>query len=183
MGYRKEYKKWFTAVILDSSANKLLGTSIIFTSFAIYLGVPDKFIGIYITMLSMSAIFQIVSTPIWAKIGQSKKAVLSNYLIYRILCLSPITIIFITEEIALRTTLFILFGILYALFGQIGYAPILNWRMTLIKERHWGIFFSQKHFVYTIISLSITLGAGVVIDKFAEINIQDMGYYMFLALY
>lgn len=75
MNYKKEYKKYLTASVLDNANNKIASTSFI-SAFAVYLGLSDLSIGIYAVLDTMTNVVQVFAAPLFSKIGQSKKIVL-----------------------------------------------------------------------------------------------------------
>lgn len=83
MNYKKEYKKYLTSSVLDNANNKIASTSFI-SAFAVYLGLSDLAIGIYAVLDTIMNILQIFAAPLFSRIGQSKKVVLTNYSIYRL---------------------------------------------------------------------------------------------------
>lgn len=83
MNYKKEYKKYLTSSVLDNANNKIASTSFI-SAFAVYLGLSDLAIGIYAVLDTITNVLQIFAAPLFSRIGQSKKVVLTNYSIYRL---------------------------------------------------------------------------------------------------
>ena len=98
MNYNKEYKKYLTSAILDNANNKIASTTLM-TAFAVYLGISDFWIGLYVVLDTITNIIQIFSAPLFSRIGQSKKVVLINYSIYRIASVSFAFIPFISQDI------------------------------------------------------------------------------------
>ena len=96
MNYKKEYKKYLTSSILDTANNKIASSSLI-TAFAVYLGLSDLAIGIYAVLDTITNIIQVFAAPLFSRIGQSKKVVLTNYSIYRISCISMALIPFLSS--------------------------------------------------------------------------------------
>lgn len=105
MNYKSEYKKYLTSSILDTN-NKIASTSFI-SAFAVYLGLSDFAIGIYALLDTMTNVIQVFAAPLFSKIGQSKKIVLTNYSIYRIASICFAFIPFISSDINIRTMLFL----------------------------------------------------------------------------
>ena len=83
MNYKKEYKKYLTSSVLDNANNKIASTSFI-SAFAVYLGLSDLAIGLYAVLDTITNVLQIFAAPLFSRIGQSKKVVLTNYSIYRL---------------------------------------------------------------------------------------------------
>ena len=116
MNYSKEYKKYLTSSVLDTANNRIASTSFI-SAFAIYLGLSDLALGIYAVLDTMTNVIQIFAAPLFSKIGQSKKIVLTNYSIYRIASVSMAFIPLLSSDVSVRTTLFFILATIYAITG------------------------------------------------------------------
>jgi len=176
--YKNNYYKFLIAQILDNTTNKLIGTSVIITSFALFLGLSDNVIGVYTIIGSIACVFQLFSAPIYSKISQNKIITMWNYILYRLTSFIIIFIPFISSNILIRSILFIGLFLLYDFFGQIGYVTIVNWKMSILKAEDRAKYFSQKHFIFNILLIIITLTMGVLIDKFKILGIEYWGYVL-----
>ena len=165
MEYKKEYNKYLISSTLDIATNKIASTSFI-SAFAIYLGLSDIVLGIYAVLDIMTNVIQVFAAPLFSKIGQSKKIVLTNYSIYRISSVSMVFIPFISNDIGVRTILFLILATIYAITGEMGYITFVNWRMTLIKKKDRTSFTIKRNFLKNTIVLSFSLIMGIVLDKF-----------------
>ena len=149
------------------------------TAFAVYLGIPDFWIGLYVVLDTITNIIQIFATPLFSKIGQSKKVVLTNYSIYRISSVSFAFIPFISQDINIRTILFFIPAIIYAITGELGYITFVNWRMTLLKEKDRGKFSSTKNAFKNTIIVLFSFLMGILLDTF-KANGNELGGFIIL---
>lgn len=173
--YKKEYNKYLISSVLDTANNKIASTSFI-SAFAVYLGLSDLAIGIYAVLDTITNIIQVFAAPIFSKIGQSKKVVLTNYSIYRIASVCFAFIPFISDDINIRTILFFIFASIYAITGEMGYITFVNWRMTLIKEEDRTSFASTRNIMKNTIVMFFSLLMGVVLDTFTAKGYELYGF-------
>lgn len=181
MDYKKEYKKYLTSSILDTANNKILSNSFI-SAFAIYLGLTDFAIGVYVLLDTMTNVIQIFAAPLFSKIGQSKKVVLINYSMYRISSICFAFIPFISSDLSIRTILFFLFASVYAVTGEMGYITFVNWRMTLIKKEDRTNFASTRNILKNTVVLIFSLMMGVILDKFTALGHELYGFILLFIL-
>lgn len=181
MDYKKEYKKYLTSSILDTANNKILSNSFI-SAFAIYLGLTDFAIGVYVLLDTMTNVIQIFAAPLFSKIGQSKKVVLINYSMYRISSICFAFIPFISSDLTIRTILFFLFASVYAVTGEMGYITFVNWRMTLIKKEDRTNFASTRNILKNTVVLIFSLMMGVILDKFTALGHELYGFILLFIL-
>lgn len=178
MNYTKEYKKYLISAILDNANNKIASTTLMI-AFAVYLGLSDFWIGLYVVLDTITNIVQIFAAPLFSKIGQSKKVTLINYSIYRIASVSFVFIPFISQDINIRTILFFIPAIIYAITGELGYITFVNWRMNLLKKEDRGKFSATKNaFKNTIIVLFGFL-MGFLLDSFKTSG-NELGGFIIL---
>lgn len=175
MNYNKEYKKYLTSAILDNANNKIASTTLM-TAFAVYLGIPDFWIGLYVVLDTITNIIQIFAAPLFSKIGQSKKVVLINYTIYRFASVCFAFIPFITQDIQTRTILFFIPAIIYAITGELGYITFVNWRMSLIKKEDRGKFSSTKNAFKNTIIIFFSFMMGIMLDYFRTRGNELIGF-------
>lgn len=175
MNYNKEYKKYLTSAILDNANNKIASTTLM-TAFAIYLGISDFWIGLYVLLDTITNIIQIFATPLFSKIGQSKKVVLINYSIYRIASVSFAFIPFISQDTNIRTILFFIPAIIYAITGELGYITFVNWRMTLLKKEDRGKFSATKNAFKNTIVVLFSFLMGTLLDYFKVNGNELLGF-------
>lgn len=178
MNYNKEYKKYLISAILDNANNKIASTTLM-TAFAVYLGIPDFWIGLYVVLDTITNIIQILAAPLFSKIGQSKKVVLTNYSIYRIASVSFAFIPFIFQDTNIRTILFFIPAIIYAITGELGYITFVNWRMTLLKEEDRGKFSATKNAFKNTIIVLFSFLMGILLDTF-KANGNELGGFSIL---
>lgn len=178
MNYAREYKKYLTSAILDNSNNKITSATLI-TAFAVYLGISDFWIGLYVVLDTITNIIQIFAAPLFSKIGQSKKVTLINYSIYRIASLSFAFIPFLSQDVNVRTILFFIPAIVYAITGELGYITFVNWRMSLLKKEDRGKFSSTKNAFKNTIIVLFSFLMGILLDAF-KTNGNELGGFLIL---
>lgn len=165
MNYAKEYRKYLTSAILDNANNKIASTTLM-TAFAVYLGISDFWIGLYVVLDTITNIVQVFAAPLFSKIGQSKKVTLINYSIYRISSVSFAFIPFISQDVNVRTILFFIPAIIYAITGELGYITFVNWRMSLLKKEDRGKFSATKNAFKNTIIVLFSFLMGILLDSF-----------------
>lgn len=181
MNYKKEYKKYLISSVLDNANNKIASTSFI-SAFAVYLGFSDFAIGIYAVLDTITNIIQIFAAPLFSRIGQSKKVVLSNYSIYRISSICFAVIPFISSDINVRTIFFFIFASIYAITGEMGYITFVNWRMSLLEKEDRTKFAATKNMYKNTIVLAFSLIMGIVLDTFTQNGYELYGFIMLFAI-
>lgn len=179
--YKREYKKYLTASIFDSASNQIASSAFL-TAFAVYLGLSNFAIGIYAVLNIITNIFQIFAAPLFYKIGQSKKVVLTNYTIYRLSSVCFAIIPFISSGIATRTALFFVFASIYALTGEMGYVTFVNWRMSLVRVDDRTKFSSTKNIFSNTVIVAFSLVVGVILDYFSANGKELIGFLIMFAL-
>lgn len=175
MNYKKEYKKYLTSSVLDNANNKIASTSFI-SAFAVYLGLSDFAIGIYAVLDTITNVLQILAAPLFSRIGQSKKVVLTNYSIYRIASVGFAIIPFVSNNICIRTILFFIFASIYAVTGEMGYITFVNWRMSLLNKEDRTKFAATKNMYKNTVVLSFSLIMGIILDKFTQNGYELYGF-------
>ncbi len=178
MNYKKEYRKYLISAILDTANNKIASNALI-TAFAIYLGIPNFWIGLYVVLDTITNVIQIFAAPIFSRIGQSKKVVLINYSIYRIASVSFAFIPLLSQDINIRTILFFIPAIIYAITGELGYITFVNWRMSLLKNEDRGKFSSTKNAFKNTIIVLFSFLMGILLDNF-KANGNELGGFSIL---
>lgn len=181
MNYKKEYKKYLISSVLDTANNRIASASFI-SAFAIYLGLSDLALGIYAVLDTMTNVIQVFAAPLFSKIGQSKKVVLTNYSIYRISSVSMAFIPFLSSDINIRTILFFIFATIYAITGEMGYITFVNWRMTLIKKEDRPTFAAKRNFLKNTVVLAFSLIMGVILDRFTASGYELYGFMILFAI-
>lgn len=181
MNYKKEYKKYLTSSVLDTANNRIASASFI-SAFAIYLGLSDLALGIYAVLDTMTNVIQVFAAPLFSKIGQSKKVVLTNYSIYRISSVCLAFIPFISKDINIRTIIFFILATIYAITGEMGYITFVNWRMTLIKKEDRTNFAAKRNFLKNTIVLAFSLIMGIVLDRFTAVGYELYGFLILFVI-
>lgn len=181
MNYKREYKKYLISSVLDTASNRIASASFI-SAFAIYLGLSDFALGIYAVLDTITNIIQIFAAPLFYKIGQSKKVVLTNYSIYRISLVSMAFIPFLSSDINIRTILFFIFATIYAITGEMGYITFVNWRMTLIKKEDRPTFAAKRNFLKNTVILVFSLIMGVILDRCTTAGYELYGFMILFAI-
>lgn len=181
MNYKKEYKKYLTSSVLDTANNRIASASFI-SAFAIYLGLSDLALGIYAVLDTMTNVIQVFAAPLFYKIGQSKKVVLTNYSIYRISSVSMAFIPFLSSDVNIRTILFFILATIYAITGEMGYITFVNWRMTLIKKEDRTTFAAKRNFLKNTMVLAFSLIMGVILDSFTKSGYELCGFMILFAI-
>lgn len=175
MNYKREYKKYLTASVLDTANNKIASTSFI-SAFAVYLGLSDLAIGIYAVLDTITNIVQIFAATFFGRFGQSKKVVLTNYTIYRIASVCFAFIPFISDDITIRTIFFFIFAPIYAVTGELGYVTFVNWRMTLLKKEDRIKFAAVRNMLRNTVVVAFSLTMGIVLDKCTASGYELYGF-------
>ena len=175
MDYKKEYNKYLVASTLDTANNKIASTSFI-SAFAVYLGLSDLALGMYAILGTIANMIQVFAGPLFSRIGQSKRVVLTNYSIYRISSVSMAFIPFISKDIGVRTILFFILATIYSITGGMGYITFVNWRMTLIKKEDRTTFTAKRNFLKNTVALGFALLMGVVLDRFTASGYELVGF-------
>lgn len=173
--YNNNYKKYITAATLDNAANKIMSSTFI-VGYAIFLGLSDRIIGLYVALKSIMCLVQIFSASIFSRIGQSKKVTLTLYSLYRLFGAMPILIPFISNDIAIRTILFMISIFFYEVFGQIGYTPLVNWRMSILKVEDRSKFYATKNLIQNTLVMGVSFGAGILLDKYTNGGNEFKGF-------
>ena len=181
MKYKKEYKKYLTSSVLDNANNKIASTSFI-SAFAVYLGLSDLAIGIYAVLDTITNVLQIFAAPLFSRIGQSKKVVLTNYSIYRLASVCFAIIPFISRDVNIRTILFFIFASIYAITGEMGYITFVNWRMSLLKREDRTKFAATKNMYKNTIVLLFSLIMGIILDKFTQNGHELYGFMILFSI-
>lgn len=181
MNYKKEYKKYLISSVLDTASNRIASASFI-SAFAIYLGLSDFALGIYAVLDTITNIIQVFAAPLFYKIGQSKRVVLTNYSIYRISSISMAFIPFLSSDINIRTILFFIFATIYAITGEMGYITFVNWRMTLIKREDRPTFAAKRNFLKNTVVLVFSLIMGVILDRFTTAGYELYGFMILFTI-
>ena len=181
MNYKKEYNKYLASSILDTANNKITDSAFL-AAFAVYLGLSDLALGVYAVLSTMTNIVQIFAAPLFYKIGQSKKVVLTNYSIYRISSVSMAFIPFISHDIGIRTVLFFVLAIIYSITGQMGYITFVNWRMTLIKKKDITKFTAKRNIIKNTIVLAFSLCMGIILDRFTASGYELYGFLILFTI-
>ena len=173
--YKKEYRKYLTAAILDN-ANNQIASQALMTAFAIYLGIPDFWIGLHVVLDTITNVLQVLAAPLFSRIGQSKKVVLTNYAIYRLSSVAFAFVPFLSQDINVRTILFFIPAILYAVTGELGYITFVNWRMTLLKKEDRGRFSATKSAYKNTIVVLFSFLMGILLDYFRSNGNESIGF-------
>lgn len=181
MNYKKEYKKYLASSVLDNANNKIASTAFI-SAFAVYLGLSDFAIGIYAVLDTITNVLQVLAAPLFSRIGQSKKVVLTNYSIYRIASVCFAFIPFISSDTSIRTLLFFIFASIYAITGEMGYITFVNWRMSLLKKEDRTKFAATKNMYKNTIVLAFSLIMGIILDKFSQNGYELYGFLILFAI-
>lgn len=181
MNYKREYKKYLISSVLDTASNRIASASFI-SAFAIYLGLSDFALGIYAVLDTITNIIQVFAAPLFYKIGQSKKVVLTNYSIYRISSISMAFIPFLSSDLNIRTILFFIFATIYAITGEMGYITFVNWRMTLIKKEDRPTFAAKRNFLKNTVVLFFSLIMGVILDRFTTAGYELYGFMILFTI-
>ena len=175
MNYKKEYKKYLISSTLDTANNKIASTAFL-SAFAIYLGLSDFSVAVFAILGTMMSTIQIFAAPIFSKIGQSKKVVLTNYSIYRISSVCFAFIPFISNDTSIRTFLFFTLALIYSITGQLGYTTFVNWRMMLIKKEDITLFAARRNILTNTVVLAFSLMMGIVLDRFTHYGYELYGF-------
>lgn len=181
MNYKKEYKKYLASSVLDNANNKIASTAFI-SAFAVYLGLTDFAIGIYAVLDTITNVLQVLAAPLFSRIGQSKKIVLTNYSIYRISSVCFAFIPFISSSINVRTFLFFIFALIYAVTGEMGYITFVNWKMSLLKKEDRTKFVATKNMYKNTVVLAFSLIMGIILDKFTKSGYELYGFLILFTI-
>jgi len=173
--YKSNYRRLFTGVTFDHTANSLAGSALI-VGYALFLGLSEFAVGLFLSLRVVLMFTAVFSAPLFSRIGQSKLAVLTTASLYRLSAFAIILIPFMTDDVTLRAVIFCVCISLSTVFAHLNYAPMVNWRMQLLKPDDQKRFFAQKNFVVLLISAVLNL----TLSHFLDQNIgTDFAYTMF----
>ncbi len=172
--YRKNYRRLYLAVSLDNIANELSCSALI-TGYAIYLGLNEKLISLFLSLRVLFCIVQIFSAPLFSRIKQSKKTVLAIYYFSRITFFCLILLCLIPNPVA-KTALFLTLITINSLCAQITYAPFVNWRMQTLHSDDAKKFYWQKNTLVVIMATLIQFLLSFILDYYHS-------YYVYLLIF
>ena len=177
--YKSNVNKFVTSSILDNTANVIMSSSFI-VAYGLYLGMTDWMIGVLVSINEIAAVAQFFTAILFRKIGESKKAVLIMYSLYRIFGYLPILVPFITQDVSIRALIFIIFMGISNICGTLDYAPLINWQMSLIDEKDRGRIQGKKEFITKILGMIVLFLVGIVLEKATT---QGFEYIAFLLMF
>ena len=172
--YRKNYRKLYFSVSLDNIANELSCSALI-TGYAIYLGLSEKLISLFLALRVLFCVVQIFSAPLFSRLKQSKKTVLAIYYFSRITFFLLISLCFIPNQIA-KTALFLILISINSICAQITYAPFVNWRMQTLRDNDAKKFYWQKNTLVVIMATLIQFLLSYILDNYNS-------YYVYLLIF
>jgi Na+/melibiose symporter-like transporter len=181
MNYKKEYRKYLTSAILDNANNKIASASFM-VAFAVFLGLNNFWIGIYVVLDTMTNVIQVLAAPLFSKIGQSKKVVLINYALYRLSSVAFAFIPFISSDTSIRTIWFFVFAGIYAIAGELGYITFVNWRMSLLKKKDRTKFSATKNVFKNTIVVAFSLVMGIILESFTRGGYELTGFLILFTI-
>jgi uncharacterized integral membrane protein len=168
-GYKSNYRKLFGSVLCDNTGNALQGGAIL-VAFALFLGLDEYQIGIFLALKVAFYCVAILSASVFARIGQSKKSILTVHFLYRLSLYLTLFIPFITQDTTMRFAMFVTLLSLQTIFAHINYSPIVNWRMQVLKKDDAKKFFAQKNFLVEIFAIGIYFITSALLDKYTGTN-------------
>ncbi len=177
--YKSNFKKLLVAVSFDNIANDL-STSALLTGYAIFLGLNEKLISLFLSLRVLFCIFQLFSAPLFSKIGQSKFVVLAIYYASRIAFFSMVFLPLFTSSPVVCVSLFFVLLILNAVLAQLDYAPFVNWRMSILQPNDQKKFHSYKTIISVSIATALNFGLSYILDNLVS---TPQAYYVFLAIF
>lgn len=172
--YKKNYFKLYFASSFDNIANELSSSALI-VAYALFLGLNERAVSLFLSLRIFFCIIQVFSAPLFSRISQSKKTVLSIYYASRVFffCLIFLGLI---PSIKLKTIIFFILISLNAIFAQITYALFVNWRMQLLKKDDAKRFKMQKDTLVISLSTAILFIMSWLLDKSLE-------YWIFILIF
>jgi len=176
--YKSNYRKLFGAVTFDHIANQLSSSALI-VAYALYLGMSELFIGLFLSLRIIFMVVAVFSSPLFSKIGQSKSAVITMAFLYRASAYAVILIPFITGDVLIRAIIFCVLMSLSSIFAHFNYAPLVNWRMQMLKPDDQKKFFAQKNFVVLLLTAILSLTLSYLLDTYVDTN---FAYGMFVII-
>lgn|GEM_PF-3361772 len=165
--YRLNYRRLFASNGLDNAANSLTSSALI-VGYALFIGLDESIIGVFIAMRLAFASFQIFSPYIFSRTGQSKKVVLAWYSIFRLCNYLIIFIPFITGDPTVRLVLFLVLISLGSILAQMLYSPMNNWKMQVLRPGDARMYFAYKNLVTQVVAATASIGLSVLLDLFAD---------------
>ncbi len=172
--YKKNYNKLYFAVSFDNIANELSCSALI-TGYAIYLGLSEKLISLFLALRVLFCIVQIFSAPLFSRIKQSKRTILSIYYFSRITFFLLIFLCFVPNHVA-KTSLFLILISINSICAQITYAPFVNWRMQTLHKNDAKKFYWQKNTLVVIMATIIQFLLSFILDNYDS-------YYVYLLIF
>ncbi len=177
--YKNNFKKLLVAVSFDNIANDL-STSALLTGYAIFLGLNEKLISLFLSLRVLFCIFQLFSAPLFSKIGQSKFVVLAIYYASRVAFFGMVFLPLFTKNSVVCVSLFFTLLILNAILAQIDYAPFVNWRMSILQPDDQKKFHSYKTIMSVSIATALNFGLSYILDNLVS---TPQAYYIFFAIF
>jgi MFS family permease len=160
-----------------ATAHAALTGGAFFTGYALFLGANDTLLGILAAVPFLAQAYQLVSAYITERTGKVKAVTVVGGVASRLLWVFPIALLFIPGLAAgARVGLFLAFyAVAYALMF-ISYNAWTNWMSDLIPARLRGRYFGSRNVAIVIVSLVVTLAAGVALDGFKAASLEREGF-------
>lgn len=132
------------------------------------LGFSDSLTGILSSVITLGCLFQLLSLSIQKT--KVKKLVIISTIFNQLLFMALYLIAFTTFSQQTKIVLFVVIIVLaYFIYNLVGPKKI-GWLMSLVDDRHRGIFTAHKEIVSLIFGMVFSFAMGVVFDHFSANN-------------
>ncbi|MBR4073210.1 MAG: MFS transporter, partial [Clostridia bacterium] len=130
------------------------------------LGMSDSLTGILSSVISLGCLFQLFSVLFRKNSVKGFVIILSvvNQLLFMLLYIIPLS----GAGKQIKTALFIIVIFSAYLIYYIAHPKKINWLMSVVEDKHRGIFTANKEIVSLICGMAFSFGMGALVDHFAE---------------
>ena len=174
-----EYKSsrlWFVVDGASAATIGLLVAGAFLAAILRELGVSDSFNGIISAISSLACVTQLIGIE-WAKrMTKTKLFVCLFAILHRLLFAFIFLIPFLKISSELKIGLFIILFFFSHCFGQLIGSVAGNWISSLVPEITRGAYFANRDSIMVLVSVSVSLAAGKVFDKFKAYDNEEMSF-------
>jgi len=169
-------RKFFTVDGISSQSILMLCTGAFLVKLLKYLGVNDTLNGLISSIPALTGLFQIIGAKYAGRLKKSKLFVSSLALTHRLIFASLFFLPLLRTTTANKTILFVILLSLAYMIGQLITPAASNWLMSLTPQNIRGRYLGLREKYMIVISSSITLIAGRMLDFFEFNNLLSMGF-------
>lgn len=162
----KEIEKGLNLVIKDGYISQImviLITSPFIITFALLLGADIFIVGLISAIPSLCQVFQIISMKMVQNYKNRKRFCVFYLFFYRI-CIFLIALIPILISFQFALISLIIIILCQSIFAAIGHTAWASWMHDLIPQERLGIFYSRRIMLSTIVTIIISILAGILIQ-------------------